>query len=125
MLGVCGDSRCGGVVIRDSGYRKYFWVVSPELTDGEHEAMFRSTCDEGINLSEVPTKNGDTRPFTDSDSLILSGRLQSVEVLEIVVFLEENFGMDFSEGFDQAWLDSVDEIVKRCERSAKIAFVLN
>jgi acyl carrier protein len=42
----------------------------------------------------------------------LSGRLSSVEAVEIGVFLEENFGVDFSEiGFDQARIDSVDLIL--------------
>lgn len=53
----------------------------------------------------------DTQPFADFDSLIFSGRLQSVDVLDLVLFLEERFGIDFSQGFDQAQLDSVDEIV--------------
>ena len=56
-------------------------------------------------------KNSDTRGFTDTDSLILSGRLQSLDVLEIVIFLEERFGVDFSDEFDQSRLDSVEEIV--------------
>ena len=53
----------------------------------------------------------DTRGFSDTDSLIFSGRFQSLDVLEIVVFLEERFGIDFSEGFDQSRLDSVEEIM--------------
>jgi acyl carrier protein len=54
----------------------------------------------------------DKHPFADDSSLILSGRLSSVEAVEIGVFLEENFGVDFSEiGFDQARIDSVDLIL--------------
>jgi acyl carrier protein len=63
-------------------------------------------------IRQVLQNGNDTREFTDSESLILSGRLQSLDVLEIVVFLEERFGLDFSEGFDQSQLDSVEEIVK-------------
>jgi acyl carrier protein len=62
-------------------------------------------------LRQILEKNHDTRGFTDTDSLILSGRFQSLDVLEIVVFLEERFGIDFSEGFDQSRLDSVEEIL--------------
>jgi acyl carrier protein len=62
-------------------------------------------------LQQLLQKNHDTREFSDTDSLILSGRLQSLDVLEIVVFLEQRFGLDFSEGFDQSRLDSVEEIV--------------
>lgn len=70
-------------------------------------------------LRELLDKNNDTRAFTDSESLVTGGRLQSVDVLEVVVFLEERFGIDFSEGFDQAWLDSVDDIVKLVEERTR------
>lgn len=62
-------------------------------------------------LRQILRNSNDHRGFTDTDSLILSGRFQSLDVLEIVVFLEERFGLDFSEGFDQLRLDSVDEIL--------------
>jgi acyl carrier protein len=62
-------------------------------------------------LQEILQKNSDTRGFSDTDSLILSGRFQSLDVLEIVTFLEERFGVDFSDGFDQSQLDSVEEIM--------------
>jgi acyl carrier protein len=51
------------------------------------------------------------RGFIGSESLILSGRLQSLDVLDIVVFLEQRFGIDVSEGFGQAQVDSVEEIM--------------
>lgn len=55
--------------------------------------------------------NGDAEPLADHDSLFLSGRLQSIDAVEIVVFLEENFGIDFAEiGFNQERIDSVDAI---------------
>ena len=55
--------------------------------------------------------NGDAEPLADQDSLLLSGRLQSIDAVEIVVFLEENFGIDFAElGFDQERIDSIDAI---------------
>jgi len=54
----------------------------------------------------------DKRPFADDSSLILSGRLSSVEAVEIGVFLEVNFGVDFAEiGFDQARIDTVELIL--------------
>jgi acyl carrier protein len=62
-------------------------------------------------LQEILRKNNDNRGFTDADSLIFSGRFQSLDVLDIVVFLEGRFGLDFSEGFDQSQLDSVEEIM--------------
>ena len=55
--------------------------------------------------------NGDAEPLADQDSLLLSGRLHSIDAVEIVVFLEENFGINFAEiGFDQEQVDSVDAI---------------
>jgi acyl carrier protein len=44
--------------------------------------------------------------------LIISGRLESIDALEIAFFLEERYSVDFAQiGFDQNQLDSVDEIV--------------
>lgn len=62
---------------------------------------------------------GDTQPLADQDSLLLSGRLQSIDAVEIVVFLEENFGIDFAQiGFDQEQLDSIDAICTLIQTSA-------
>lgn len=56
-------------------------------------------------------QKGDAAPFSDNASLLLSGRLSSIEAVEIVIMLEQNFGIDFSEiGFDQTMIDSVDSI---------------
>jgi len=53
----------------------------------------------------------DRQPFNDGTSLFLSGRLSSVDAVELVVFLEEKYGVDFAEtGFDQALIDSVDAV---------------
>ena len=62
-------------------------------------------------LQELLTRKGDRQAFSDGDSLLLTGRLESVDAVDIVVFLEEKFGIDFAEiGFDQAMIDSVDSI---------------
>jgi len=62
-------------------------------------------------LKELLAQKGDTKPFTDDASLLISGRLASVDAVEIVVFLEEKFHVDFAEvGFDQTLIDSVDAI---------------
>lgn len=56
-------------------------------------------------------RKGDTRPFSDEASLFVSGRLQSVDAIELAVFLEEAFAVDFaSTGFDQEMIDTVDAI---------------
>jgi acyl carrier protein len=60
-------------------------------------------------VQDMLRSSGDTGPLADSDSLILSGRLQSINAVEIVVFLEENFGIDFAQlGFDREQIDTVD-----------------
>ena len=62
-------------------------------------------------LKDLLSQKGDKQPFSDDTSLLLSGRLASVDAVEIVVFLEEKFGVNFSEvGFDQSLIDSVDAI---------------
>jgi acyl carrier protein len=64
---------------------------------------------------------GDTKPFSEESSLLLSGRLQSVDAVSLVVFLEENFGVDFAEiGFDQERLDTVSAISSLTEESTTL-----
>ena len=63
-------------------------------------------------VMDLLARKGDYRGFKDSDSLILSGRLESIDTLEIVMFLESRYGIDFSlTGLDQAELDSIDQIL--------------
>lgn len=54
---------------------------------------------------------GDFRSFSDADLLFSSGRLASVDALEVVVMLEQDYGIDFSDGFDRDALDSIDSIM--------------
>jgi len=70
-------------------------------------------------VQELLTRSGDDQPLTDQDSLLLSGRLQSIDAVEIVVFLEENFGIDFAQiGFDRDQIDSIDAIYALVQNSA-------
>jgi acyl carrier protein len=62
-------------------------------------------------LKTLLLDKGDKQPFSDDASLLLSGRLASVDAVEIVVFLEEKFSVNFAVlGFDQVLIDSVDAI---------------
>jgi acyl carrier protein len=64
-------------------------------------------------LQEALNEAGDDEDFVDGDSLVVSGRLNSFTVIEIVMFLETNYDFDFSEGvFDQTDFDSVDRITQ-------------
>jgi acyl carrier protein len=57
-------------------------------------------------------EHGQTEKVGLSDSLILSGLLDSLAIIHIVVFLEEHYGIDFSEiYFDQTGFDSINQIV--------------
>ena len=60
---------------------------------------------------DLLTRNGDLDPFADDDRLFSTGRLQSIDGVEMVVFLEEKFGLDFARlGFDPESIDSVSAV---------------
>ena len=61
----------------------------------------------------------DTAPLSDSDSLVLSGRLSSLDVVDVLMFLEGsfNFSMDPNQ-FDQSKFDSIDRIVAMIENNS-------
>ena len=62
-------------------------------------------------LEKILNDKGDNSGFTDQQLLLTEGRLTSLDVMMIVVFLEENYGIDFSDRpFDQNEFDSVDSI---------------
>ena len=62
-------------------------------------------------LEEMLNKKGDSSGFSDQQLLVTEGRLDSLDVMTIVVFLEENYGIDFSDRpFDQNEFDSVESI---------------
>jgi acyl carrier protein len=70
-------------------------------------------------VQELLTRQDDRRPLADSDSLLMSGRLQSIDAVEIVLFLEERFSIDFGElGFDREQLDSIDAIAALIQTAA-------
>jgi len=63
---------------------------------------FIATCLHGQN---------DRDALDDADALFSSGRLDSLHVTRLVVFLEEQFGVDFAHNpFDVDLLDSVGQI---------------
>ncbi len=62
-------------------------------------------------LKEILNDKGDSSDFTDQQLLVTEGRLSSLDVMTIVLFLEENYGIDFSDRpFDQNEFDSVESI---------------
>ena len=69
-------------------------------------------------LQTLLARKADTQPFSDDTSLLLSGRLQSVDAVALAVFLEDKFGVDFAMlGFDQERIDSVNAISSLIDES--------
>lgn len=63
-------------------------------------------------VSALLVRKGDTAAFDDEESLVSRGRLDSVDVMEIVLFLEDRFDLDFGDrGFNVDDFDSVAHIL--------------
>lgn len=66
--------------------------------------------------------HNDDSDLEDSESLFLSGRLDSLSVTKLVVFLEDTFKVDFgSHPFDVAELDSVEQITQFADDYGAVA----
>ncbi|QAU49578.1 acyl carrier protein [Bradyrhizobium guangzhouense] len=62
---------------------------------------------------------GDTSPLRDDDLLFSSGRLDSLDAVEIVMTIEIDHGINFADiNFDLTRLDSIDAIADLIERHA-------
>jgi len=58
----------------------------------------------------------DVASLSDADSLVSSGRLSSLDVVDLLTFLEEKFNFEIDPiDFDQAKFDSVNSIVAMLE----------
>ena len=67
-------------------------------------------------IDNLLRERDDTAGFSDSESLFASGRLESLAAVEVVVFLEQEFGVDFSKiDFQIDRIDSIDLIANFCE----------
>jgi acyl carrier protein len=63
-------------------------------------------------VQNLLSQKGDRAAFSDSEQLVARGRLQSIDTVQVVVFLEEKYGIDFGEiGFDQSQVESIDNIM--------------
>jgi len=70
-------------------------------------------CNQKIRdyLTETLKNQGDKQPLTDNDSLFVSGRLDSVSMMMLVVYLEDEFAVNFKAAdFEVSLIDSVDAI---------------
>jgi acyl carrier protein len=54
---------------------------------------------------------GDARAFRDDERLVTGGRLDSVDVISLISYLEQSFAVDFAaQEFDPGIFDSVDSL---------------
>jgi len=71
-------------------------------------------------IAALLNEKGDAGKVGDTDSLLLSGRLQSIDAVEIALFLEREFGIDFAEiGFDETQIDSIERIASLVARTGR------
>jgi acyl carrier protein len=62
-------------------------------------------------LQSCLVERGDRAEFRDNESLFVSGRLDSLSITNVVIFLEQEFGINFAHvSFDVELIDSVQAI---------------
>ncbi|TCF96606.1 hypothetical protein BZM26_36605 [Paraburkholderia strydomiana] len=62
-------------------------------------------------IGDALQSRGDRKVFLDNDSLFLSGRLDSLSMMMMVVHLESTFGVDFADvDFDVLLIDSLNDV---------------
>ena len=62
-------------------------------------------------VGELLARKGEAATPADGEPLITSGRLDSIDVLEIVTFVETRYGVDFAtRPFDPGDFESIDTI---------------
>ena len=63
---------------------------------------------------------GDGAPLSDEDFLFTSGRLDSLDAIEIIMTIETDYGVNFSElDFDLTRLDSITAIADLIDRRVR------
>jgi len=69
-------------------------------------------------VQELLAQKGDREPLAATSPLFSNARLQSIDGIQVALFLEERFGVDFaSMGFEQEKIDTVDSICALIEES--------
>ena len=64
-------------------------------------------------VRSLTANSGHGDDFADDDLLASTGVLQSIDLLEIVLFLEERYGVDFGIiNLDRSEIESVDRILE-------------
>ena len=72
-------------------------------------------------LQQLLTQAMDMQEFSDTDSLFLSGRIDSFSLMQLVMHLEENYQIDFSSvHFEAPLLDTVADIAAFIQEHSRI-----
>jgi len=67
-------------------------------------------------VGDLITRKGFSAKFTDDTKLVSNGFLDSIDIMDIVVYLEQEFSLDFIDrGIDQTEFDSVNSIIQMIE----------
>jgi acyl carrier protein len=62
-------------------------------------------------LAEILQRKGDSRAFADDASMFLGGHLDSIDSVEVLLFLETRFGIKLpTDGSHRSRIDSVNAI---------------
>ncbi len=62
-------------------------------------------------IASLLADRGDNQPFEDSESLFLSGRLDSMAATHLIISIEDEFGVEVGGAdFDVSLLDSIEEM---------------
>ncbi len=68
-------------------------------------------------VHEVLRNKGESDEVSDASALLTTGVLDSMDVLEIISFLEERFGLDLAaEPFDPGAFDTIQGIADFCKQ---------
>jgi len=71
-------------------------------------------------LAEKLEDRGDMRPLGDADSLFLSGRLDSMTVVEVMMLLEAEYAIDLADAdFDIGKVDTLGDLKALVARSGQ------
>jgi len=69
-------------------------------------------------VGDLLAAHGDRQPFSDTETLFTTGRLDSLAATELIVTLEQDYGLDLaSADFDISALDTVRDLSALVERA--------
>ena len=65
-----------------------------------------------VAVQDILRVSYDEAPFSDEESLVLSRRLSSLQLVELATLFENQYGLDFAKiGFDTTAFDTINAMV--------------